>query len=47
MKISIQTGGACDVLGADAGMKAIREAGFDIEEVLHDGEWCAVIARKR
>ena len=27
--------------------KAIREAGFDIEEVLHDGEWCAVIARKR
>ena len=26
--------------------KAIREAGFAIEEVLHDGEWCAVIARK-
>ena len=25
---------------------AIREAGFAIEEVLHDGEWCAVIARK-
>ncbi len=26
--------------------KAIREAGFAIEEVLHDGEWCAVVARK-
>lgn len=26
--------------------KAIREAGFAIEEVLHDGEWCAVIARR-
>ena len=26
--------------------RAIREAGFAIEEVLHDGEWCAVIARK-
>jgi ribosomal protein L11 methyltransferase len=25
--------------------RAIREAGFAIEEVLHDGEWCAVIAR--
>lgn len=29
MKISIQTDGACDVLGVDAGIKAIREAGFD------------------
>ena len=29
MKISVQTGGACDVLGVDAGMRAIREAGFD------------------
>lgn len=29
MKISIQTGCACDVLGVDAGMKAIRDAGFD------------------
>ncbi|MBE6666616.1 MAG: sugar phosphate isomerase/epimerase [Ruminococcaceae bacterium] len=29
MKLSIQTGGACDTLGVDAGMKAIREAGFD------------------
>ena len=26
---------------------AIMDAGFDIEEVLHDGEWCAVIARLR
>ena len=26
--------------------KAIREAGFSIEEVLHDGEWCAVVARR-
>ena len=26
--------------------KAIRDAGFAVEEVLHDGEWCAVIARK-
>ena len=26
--------------------KAIREAGFAIEEVLRDGEWCAVISRK-
>ena len=26
--------------------RAIRDAGFAIEEVLHDGEWCAVIARK-
>ena len=24
--------------------EAIREAGFCIEEVLHDGEWCAIIA---
>lgn len=29
MKISVQTGGACDILGVDAGMKAIRDAGFD------------------
>ena len=29
MKISVQTGAACDVLGVEAGMKAIREAGFD------------------
>jgi len=26
--------------------EAIRDAGFNIEEVLHDGEWCAVIARR-
>ena len=26
--------------------EAIRNAGFAIDEVLHDGEWCAVIARK-
>lgn len=26
---------------------AIRDAGFIIEQVLHDGEWCAVIARKQ
>jgi ribosomal protein L11 methyltransferase len=25
--------------------EAIRAAGFSITEVLHDGEWCAVIAR--
>lgn len=25
--------------------EAIKNAGFDITEVLHDGEWCAVIAR--
>ena len=37
MKISIQTGGACDILGADAGMKAIREAGFDTVDF---GELC-------
>ena len=29
MKISVQTAGTCDVLGADAGMKAIKDAGFD------------------
>ncbi len=29
MKISVQTGGATDVLGVDAGMKAIKEAGFE------------------
>ena len=37
MKISVQTGGACDVLGVDAGMKAIREAGFDTVDF---GELC-------
>jgi len=37
MKISIQTGGACDILGADEGMKAIREAGFDTVDF---GELC-------
>ena len=26
--------------------EAVRNAGFEIEEVLHDGEWCAVIARR-
>ena len=26
--------------------RAVRKAGFEIEEVLHDGEWCAVIARR-
>ncbi len=26
--------------------KAITEAGFAVEEVLHDGEWCAVVAKK-
>lgn len=26
---------------------AIREAGFEIQEVLHDGEWCAVIAVRK
>ena len=26
--------------------EAIQNAGFAVEEVLHDGEWCAVIARK-
>ena len=26
--------------------EAIRDAGFEIEGVLHDGEWCAVVARK-
>ncbi len=26
--------------------EAIRSAGFSIYDVLHDGEWCAVIARK-
>ena len=25
---------------------AVREAGFEIVEVLHDGEWCAIIAEK-
>ena len=30
MKISVQTEAACDVLGIDEGMKAIREAGFDV-----------------
>ena len=29
MKISIQTDGACDILGVDAGIKAIRDAGFE------------------
>ena len=29
MKISVQTGGACDAIGVAEGMKAIREAGFD------------------
>ena len=37
MKISIQTGGACNALGTDAGMKAIREAGFDTVDF---GELC-------
>ena len=37
MKISIQTGGTCDVLGVDAGMKAIRDAGFD---AIDFGELC-------
>ena len=27
--------------------EAVRKAGFAVEEVLRDGEWCAVIARKR
>ena len=26
--------------------EAIQSAGFRIEQVLHDGEWCAVAARK-
>ena len=26
--------------------EAVRKAGFEIEEVLRDGEWCAVIARR-
>ena len=30
MKISVQTEAAWDVLGIDEGMKAIREAGFDV-----------------
>ena len=29
MKISVQTGGACDKIGIDAGMKAIKDAGFE------------------
>lgn len=29
MKISIQTGNACDMIGVEEGMKAIREAGFE------------------
>ena len=29
MKISVQTGGACDAIGVEAGMKAIRDAGFE------------------
>ena len=37
MKLSVQTGGSCDVLGADAGMKAIRDAGFD---AIDFGELC-------
>ncbi len=27
--------------------KAIEESGFDIIEVLHDGEWCAIIAKAK
>ena len=26
--------------------KAVEAAGFKIEEVLHDGEWCAIVARR-
>ena len=37
MKLSVQTGGTCDALGADAGMKAIRDAGFD---AIDFGELC-------
>lgn len=37
MKISVQTGGACNILGADAGMKAIKDAGFD---AIDFGELC-------
>jgi len=37
MKISVQTGGTCNILGADAGMKAIRDAGFDAVDF---GELC-------
>lgn len=37
MKISVQTEGTCSILGADAGMKAIRDAGFDAVDF---GELC-------
>lgn len=40
------TSGILDVK-EDVVCRAIRAAGFEIAEVLHDGEWCAVIARKR
>ena len=39
------TSGILDIK-EDIVSEAIREAGFAIEEVLHDGEWCAVVARK-
>lgn len=39
------TSGILDVKEAVVS-EAIREAGFAIEEVMHDGEWCAVIARR-
>ena len=27
--------------------EAVKAAGFEIEEVLHDGEWCAIAARRK
>lgn len=27
--------------------EAVREAGFEIIEVLHDGEWCAIVAKRK
>ena len=42
MKISVQTGGACNILGADAGMKAIKDAGFD---AIDFGELCVSLCR--
>ena len=40
------TSGILDIK-EDVCVQAIRGAGFDIMEVRHDGEWCAVTARRR
>ena len=39
------TSGILDIK-EDVVSEAIREAGFRIEQVLHDGEWCAIVAKR-